>query len=218
SHEEQAAIAQLAEKMRSYAQKEYESRLYDGPEGLLKEIRMENIFSTSFSKKALIVYILSPFYYPESEISHTNVREVRAMSDTLRELGYDVDVVNSYYAGEVDAGRYDLLIGFRRPFEELLPRVRKECISVYYTTEASPYFANPAELKRILYFEERNGRRLSYERQNHACLDLERLQLADGAICIGNDWALSTYRGMFRRCFRQNVSSTELKRDAAHKA
>lgn len=217
SQAELNAVRQLSEKMLTYVQKEYDARLYDSPDGLLKEVCIRNCYDTAYPKRALMVYILSPFFFPETGGSHTNVAEARQMAETLRDLSYDVDIVNTYYEGVPDAERYDLVIGFRRPFEELLPRLKKKCLSVYYTTEASPYYANPAELKRILDFEARNGRRMPYERQNFCCQQLDRLLLADGAVCIGNDWTVSTYRGMFRRCLKQNASSTALDRDAAHK-
>ncbi|MCR5178422.1 MAG: glycosyltransferase [Lachnospiraceae bacterium] len=212
-----AAVVQLAGQMSEYVRREYDSRLYDSPQGLLKEVCCENVYDTSLGKRALIVYILAPFYFDNMRGSHTNIEEARTMAAVLRDLGYDVDVINTYYAGELDTDRYDLVIGFRRPFEELLPGLRKTCVSVYYTTEASPYFANTAELRRITAFQGRCGVRPSYERQNMCCLSLDRLLSADGAICIGNDWTLSTYQGMFHRCLKQNATATVLKRDHTHK-
>ncbi len=212
-----AAVVQLAGQMSEYVRREYDSRLYDSPQGLLKEVRCENVYDTSLGKRALIVYILAPFFFENMKGSHTNVEEVRTMAAVLRDLGYDVDVINTYYDGKLEADRYNLVIGFRKPFEELLSGLRKDCVSVYFTTEASPYFANTAELARIMAFQDRCGIRPSYERQNMCCLSLDRLLLADGAICIGNDWTLSTYQGMFRRCLKQNATATVLKRDHAHK-
>lgn len=160
------------------------------------KVLLENYYQTNYEKNALVFYVVYPFLFPGTLPGHTNQVEARAMTEVLRDMGYNVDLANTRYSGAVAAETYDLVVGSGACFENLLTRLRPEAAAVCYLTESSPYFANPAELRRLRAFEQRNGRRLPFERQSVNFLNLAALMNADAAICVGNAQTASTYADM----------------------
>jgi len=120
--------------------------LYD--ENSYKEELLENYYGTGHEKNALLVYLLQPFVMPDLIPSHTNQVEARIIAQVLSEKKYNVDLINTRYVGEVDTGKYDLIIGEGRVFEDLCRSCKRDTKTVYYLTQANSYFANMAELKK----------------------------------------------------------------------
>lgn len=171
-----------------------------------KEEIIENYYKTNYDKNALLIYIVHPFIFPDSIPAHTNQVEAVIMADVLCELGYNVDIINTKYIEEIDVGKYQLVLGYGKRFDEICVHSENEQLKVCYLTEASPYFANNAELKRLRAFEKRNNCWIGFERQSVNLLNLDILNKADAAICLGNDWTASTYEGMFKKIYKLNVS------------
>lgn len=185
----------------------------DSPDGGLKDVRVEDYWGTDSDRHALMIYITAPFMENIMIKGHTNSQEAVAMAETLRDLGYSVDIINPWYSGEIEYERYDLVIGFRRAFENMLTRLKDSCTSIYYLTTTNSYTANMAELQRITDFERRNGKRLDYERLEYSCIDLKKIYECDGAICLGNDHTASTYAGMFKTLVTQNATGFDISID-----
>ena len=177
------------------------------------KVRLENYYKTDYPKNALLVYVIYPFLFPNSPPAHTNHGESRAIGGLLSDMGYNVDIVNTRFCGDIDAKKYELIIGSGGFFESLCTTVCANggnCRTIYYLTESSPYVSNIAELNRITYFKERNGSALPFERLNRNCLNLDVLALSDAAICIGNEQTAGTYGGMFKKLYTLNASAFEL--------
>ncbi len=160
------------------------------------KVLLENYYQTAYEKNAVVFYVVYPFLFPGTVPGHTNQVEAKAMTEVLRDMGYNVDLANTRYSGAIAADKYDLVIGSGLCFENLLPQLRADAAAVCYLTESSPYFANPAELMRLRAFERRNGRRLPFERQSVHFLNLAALSEADAAVCVGNAQTASTYAEM----------------------
>lgn len=175
-------------------------------EGSYHKVLLENYYQTSYGKNALVFYVVYPFLFPAAVPGHTNQVEVRAMTEVLKELGYNVDIANTRYSGEVEPGRYSLVIGSGACFERILPQLLPQSVSLCYLTESSPYFANPAELRRLREFQRRNGSFPSFERQSQNFLNLAALSYAKAAICIGNQHTADTYTDMFDAIYPINVT------------
>lgn len=178
--------------------------LYD--ENSYKEELLENYYGTDHEKNALLVYLLQPFVMPDLIPSHTNQVEARIIAQVLSEEKYNVDLINTRYVGEVDSGKYDLIIGEGRVFENLCRSSKRDTKTVYYLTQANSYFANMAELKRLRDFERRNHFLPKFERFARDRLDLTLLTNMDAAVCIGNEDTVSTYQGIFKRIWPINVT------------
>lgn len=171
-----------------------------------KEEYIENYFKTDYEKTAILVYILRPFIFPELPVSHTNQVEAKIIARAISEKGFNVDLVNSRYTGEIDYEKYDFIIGEGLVFEKICKNKKKDAKAVYYLTRASSYFANMAALRRYRYFEERNHYFPSFERFSPDLLDLPALTEINTAICLGNEHTISTYKDMFSKIYPLNVT------------
>lgn len=202
-------VIPVLEQMQQNIQKAYLACMHN--EESYRQVKLENYFGTSYSKKALIIYIVYPFLFPDAPLGHTNQQEVKVMAELLRERGYNVDIVNTRYTDAIAAETYDLIIGSGNLFESVCGKQKEGAVFLYYLTEASPYFWNVAELKRLQDFYKRNHCRLPFERQAQNRLNLQALARTEAAICIGNQWTVSTYEGMFPHIYPLDVSGFELK-------
>lgn len=185
-------------------QKWYLLNIHD--EATYNEVLIANHYQTHNEKRALIIYILYPFLFPDAVPQHTNQIEVQIMAKVLSDKGYDVDIINTQYTKELDFNRYDLILGFGPRFDEACYNRRKGSLAICYLTESSPYFSNPAEIKRLRDFEKRNHYLPSSERLSSRMLDLAALMRADSAICLGNQQTISTYKDMFHTIYPLNVT------------
>ena len=179
-------------------------------EGTYRKVKLKNYYGTAYGKKALICYIVYPFLYSNAAVGHTNQQEVRVMAQILHEMGYDIDIINTRYTGELIPDEYEVMIGSGSAFDDACSRCVGGTKKIYYLTEASPYFANVAELQRLRNFQKRNHCELPFERQANNRFDLQTLALMDAAICIGNQWTMSTYEGMFQKIYPLDVSGFQL--------
>lgn len=176
-------------------------------ESSYKEEIIINHFNTDYNKNALLVYILRPFIFPNIPISHTNQVEAGIIARTLSERGFNLDLINSQYIGEIDYEKYDLIIGEGITFENICKKInKKDTKTIYYLTRASSYFFNMASLKRLRYFELRNGFLPNFERFTMDLLDLPTLTKINTAICLGNEHTVSTYKDIFSNIYPLNVT------------
>ena len=194
----------VLQQLAAQIQQMYLACMHD--EASYHKILLENYYRTSCEKNALLFYIVYPFLFPGTVPGHTNQPEAEAMAEVLRDMGYNVDIANTRYSGAVSAEKYDVVIGSGSCFEKLLPCLRGKALTVCYLTESSPYFANPAELKRLRAFERRNGILPPFERQSGNFLHLASLSQADAAICVGNGRTASTYADMFHKIYPIDVT------------
>ena len=171
-----------------------------------KEECIENYYGTQYEKNALLIYILHPFIFEDMVPEHTNQVEVKIIAETLREKGYNVDLVNTRYLGKIDSEKYDVVLGAGKAFEELCCNHGERTKAIYYLTTASSYFNNVEELKRLCYFEKRNHYKPQFERISMDLLNLPAMAKADAAICLGNEHTASTYEGVFSQIYPLNVT------------
>lgn len=196
-------IGHILEHLSETVKKMYLACMHD--EGSYQNVLLTNYYRTEFERSALLLYLVYPFLFPDAPAGHTNQVEVKMIAEQLRDLGYNVDIANTRYAGAIDSKKYRLVLGAGRCFEQICMEAA-DTLCICYLTESSPYFANLAELKRFRDFERRNHARLPFERQSSNFLNLMALSNADAAICIGNQRTVSTYEGMFDRIFPLNAT------------
>lgn len=175
-------------------------------ENSYNEVYIENYFQTDYEKTAILVYILRPFIFPALPISHTNQVEAKIIAQTLSEKGFNVDLINTKYTGEINYKKYDFMIGEGLLFEKICNNKKEHAKAVYYLTRASGYFSNMAALKRLRYFEARNNYFPGFERFSSDLLDLPTLTKINTAICLGNEYTVSTYKEIFSKIHPLNVT------------
>ncbi len=201
-----AGFRPIAEGFVNLCRNGYLDYFNDLSDGGLSEVMIQDRADRDRDRHALLIYLVSPFMDNISIKGHTNAADAISIAEVLDGIGYSVDVINPWYKGDIDYDRYDLVIGFRKAFEDMLPHLRNDCIKICYLTTMNSYVANMAELKRVNDFYDRNGIRPAFRRLEYSCMDLERMAMCDAAICLGNGHTLSTYGGMFKKIYPQNVS------------
>lgn len=145
-------------------------------------------------KRALLSYIVTPFA-PTAKILHCNHVEAVGMADVLREEGYDVDVMDYRSDRDIDFSRYDLVIGFGRPFVKSFSQMNYSGHRILYMTGACPDFSNRAEAFRLHALRQRKGLLLQPRRVVEWSWTNPAIN-ADGFIATGNHWTASTYDGL----------------------
>lgn len=121
---------------------------------------------------------------------HTHFWETWAMAQTLRDLGFVVDVVHFHNRLFRPRGRYDLVIDVRWNLERWAPELDEHCVKVMHIDTAHTLFQNAAEMRRLLELQQRRGVTLQprhNEPLNHA------IEHADAATILGNDFTESTF-------------------------
>lgn len=202
--EEYNIIKRFFMQYREIVARWYEMTIHN--EDTYNEELLENYFQTGYQKNALLIYIVHPFIFPNTVPGHTNQVEARIIAESLSNKKYNVDIINTNYKGKIEYKKYDVVIGYGNRFEEICYKKISNMQLICYLTEASPYFSNVAELKRLRSFQERNNYLPNFERLSMKCLNLSALIKADAAICLGNKWTASTYEGMFNKIYTQKVS------------
>lgn len=147
-----------------------------------------NVNSQKYSKKALLSYSVYPFLKKHKSIIHPNFFESYTLNKILDELGYQVDVYNNIYKGNIDYDKYDLIIGEGLPISNyFLGNGDKSIKTIYYATGSHPTFNNTESMKAICNFYRkknqwlRNSSRLVDEKWSVGA------SLSDDLIIIGNE-------------------------------
>ena len=108
-----------------------------------------NHYNTTYSKNALIIYVVEPFKIKEISSRHSNQTECISIAKILSSLGYNIDIYNHDYSFPVQTKKYDVVFGMGMLFERLVKNRSLNCLYIYYGTGSAFYFQNIEELKRI---------------------------------------------------------------------
>lgn len=169
-------------------------------------ILLKNIYKTRFHKRCLILYIVEPFLIRNEAYTHTNQPLVKVIAKVFHDKKYNVDVARYDTKLRIDMNKYDVVFGFGHQFDNALAISREtSLIAVAFLTGASVYYSNLAELKRLNDFERRNKVCLKLRRQcdfRGGLVNLNLLQSAKAAICVGNDWTCKTFENVFSHIYK----------------
>lgn len=162
---------------------------------------LKNLKHTSYDKKILILYMIDPFTHKIEQPLHVNVEQSVIIANIFSALGYNIDIADCANEYEFDLEGYDIVFGFGRNFD----RAAREsnAYTIAYLTGASPYWSNQAELYRLKAFQKRTGATIKLRRQVGSW-DLYAGVKTDAAICTGNKWTESTWKGIYEKIFTIN--------------
>jgi hypothetical protein len=82
----------------------------------------------------LLSYLNEPFLISEDESLpnyHTNYWECWQIANTFLDLGYNVDVINSYNNKFVPRKKYDILVGHRNQYEKIAKMLGEDCLKIH---------------------------------------------------------------------------------------
>ncbi|WP_313348902.1 glycosyltransferase [Empedobacter sp.] len=153
---------------------------------------LKNIFSTSYEKNVLLVYITSAFSN-KVRFSHSNLWECKLAGEIFNELGYNVDVINYNTKKNIDISKYDIIYGLGETLEKLFIQKSENQLFINYATGCNPIWSNIQTIKKVRYFSEQSGIILpESSRLIHHTQHLQIL-LSDHVIVLGDDFVKNTY-------------------------
>ena len=159
---------------------------------VLKELLIENVFSQSYEKRALISYIISPFIFGGDFKKHTNHMECLTAAQIFDSLGYIVDVVNCDADVQIDYSGYDVVYGMADNLERSF-EYEEGMIRIFYATGCNPIYSNVETLKRSREFIN-YGRGFAFSSTRFIEGNQEKqIFLSDQVIVLGNEFVESTY-------------------------
>ena len=159
---------------------------------VLKELLIENVFSQSYEKRALISYIISPFIFGGDFKKHTNHMECLTAARIFDSLGYIVDVVNCDADVQIDYSGYDVVYGMADNLERSF-EYEEGMIRIFYATGCNPIYSNVETLKRSREFI-KHGRGFAFSSTRFIEGNQEKqIFLSDQVIVLGNEFVESTY-------------------------
>lgn len=158
---------------------------------------IENVFNTYHNKTVLLSYIKSVFTNPEmrTDRTHTNRYTTFLISEILRDLGYNVDVIDCGDDFKGDFKKYELVIGLGKTLDYVIETRRPEEKTkvIWFGTGSNPLFSNVATLNRLNDFYKRNNQLLfSSARYIKEDWPLQH-EFSDWIILHGSSFAKSTY-------------------------
>lgn len=158
----------------------------------------ENVFNTSFKKTALLSYIQDAFEKKlhETDRRHTNVLTTFIIGDTLKNLGYNVDVIDWRTHISSDFNKYSLVIGLGESLEHILKNRPENLFPkvIWFGTGCNPFFSNQITLERAKNFYVKNKKiLLSSTRYVEKDWPLQH-EFSDWIILHGADFSKSTFR------------------------
>ena len=148
-------------------------------------------------KRGLLSYLTAPLQYPKHKRNRSmfsNFGIAQCIPRALNELGYEVDIVHCYNTTFIPQQKYDLFIGHGGTnFEVIARRLPPEITKIYFSTGIYWKTWNEQEERRFQALWQRRGCKLPPDRFITASEEYANTT-ADGIICLGNEFALETYR------------------------
>jgi glycosyltransferase involved in cell wall biosynthesis len=156
----------------------------------------------------LLSYLNEPFLISGEESLpnyHTNYWECRQIANTFLDLGYNIDVINSYNEIFVPRKKYDIFFGHRNQYERIAKMLGEDCLKIAHLDTAHWLFNNYATYKRSFELQQRKGVTISLSSQriiecNYA------IECADFATVLGNEFTINTYRFANKPIYRIPIS------------
>jgi len=160
----------------------------------------------------LLSYLNEPFLLDEGESipnSHTNYWECWQMAETFLELGYYVDVINSYNYSFISDKNYDIFVGHRNQYERIAKMLREDCLKIAHFDTAHWLYNNFATYKRSYDLQKRRG--VSVSRLSQRIIEYNTaIECADFGVVLGNDFTINTFRYARKPVLRVPISTCEM--------
>lgn len=147
--------------------------------------------------RVLISYLAQSVHLSEDSSAlnaHSNVWESREIARILRDLSYEVDVINWNDRKFIPETNYDVLFDIAINLSRLSEVNNPPTINILHRTGSDPNYQNAAEMRRVLDVNRRRNANYQPKRiVQEPEIELESLRLADYCSLLGNDHTLRTY-------------------------
>ncbi len=159
---------------------------------------IKNYFKTNFRENVLISYITHPFNRGIN-LTHTNYAEAVKIAKVFNELGYNVDIVDYYYEGNINYDKYSVIFGFGEPLEKSFYNRNHKILTIFYGTGMHVTYNNHATLRRIEEVYKKKGKWLLESGRIVDKAWSVQTSLVDNIIALGNDEVVNSYQRYFSR-------------------
>jgi len=159
---------------------------------------IKNYFKTSFRENVLISYITEPFKNGIN-LRHTNQAEALEIAKVFNELGYNIDIVDFRYEGNLNYDKYSVIFGFGEPLINSFYHRSHKILTIYYGTGMHVIHQNYATLKRIEEVYKKKGEWLLESGRIVDKAWSVQTSLVDNIITLGNDEVVNSYQKYFSR-------------------
>lgn len=157
----------------------------------------------------LVSYLNNLFFIDEGEPapnSHTNYWESWKIAQTFADLGYNVDVIDSYNWRFSPQRKYDIFVGHRNQFEWIAGMLGEDCLKIAHMDTAHYVFNNYAAHKRA--FELLKRRRVCADPASLRVVEYNRaVECADFVVALGNNVTAGTFAYGGKPVFTVPISS-----------
>lgn len=161
----------------------------------------------------LLSYLNEPFLLNEGEPisnSHTNYWESWQIANIFLDLGYNVDVINSYNYKFVPEKNYDVFVGHRNQYERIAKMMSDDCLKIAHFDTAHWVYNNYATNKRYYDLQLRRGITVSSGSSQRIIEYNSAIECADFATVLGNEFTINTYRFANKPIFRIPISTCDM--------
>ena len=159
---------------------------------------IKNYLKTKFKEYVLISYITYPFKNGVN-LRHTNTIEALEIAKIFNELGYNIDIVDYDYEGNLDYDKYSIIFGFGEPLINSFYRRNHKILTIYYGTGMHVTHQNYATLKRIEEVYKKKGKWIFESGRIVDKTWSVQTSLVDNIITLGNDEVVNSYKQYFSR-------------------
>ncbi len=159
---------------------------------------VRNYYRTNYSQNVLISYLTHPFR-KGTHLSHTNTSESLTIARVLRDLNFNVDIVDYYNEYPIDYSRYDIIFGFGEPLINSFYRRKRKILTIYYGTGMHVCHQNHATLKRIKEVYSKKGQWILESGRIVDKAWSVQTSLVDSIIVLGNKIAQQSYKKYFQK-------------------
>lgn len=157
---------------------------------------IKNVYKDNYTKHCLLSYSVYPFLQKNKQLIHPNFVENYTLAETMKELGYVIDVYNNTYNGKIDFSKYDVILGEGIPISNFYKQKFKNKLNakvIYYATGSHPLVNNFNSLRSALNFS-----RKSFICTTNSCRIVDSkwfwgATLADKYIILGNEVTKKTF-------------------------
>ena len=166
----------------------------------VSEYRKLNIYNTDFLQNALLVHITEPFQLNveinnHTSYGHTNFKESKYIAQSLKNTGFNVDVIDFDTPPNFNLDNYDLIIGFGEALEQsFYSGSIKNPIRIFYGTGQHPHYANRQSIITVHENYVETGIWLGKLSRVVEKSWPFQLAFSDIIVSLGNEYVRDTYR------------------------
>lgn len=170
----------------------------------ISEVVIDNFFRTKYKKHALLSYIVYPFI-DKIDNSHSNNIECYLIAEVLKELGYNVDIINWNNEEFRPVKTYSIVIDNHNNLERFRSFFSNDVVKIFHATNAHWLYQNKVEFERHYEYYLKTGTAITPTR---SLTPGNSVAYCDAISMLGNIFTKTTFGQYEDKVFRVPISVT----------